>query len=79
MCRGQKRKETHFVENLTKHLVGSHDKNGEDAIFRTRDEGTSNLVERYNAGNDCRSKKKRNPRIRWMDDIKSVTGLSVND
>ena len=31
----------------------------ENAIFRTRDEGTSILGERYNAGNNFRSKEKR--------------------
>ena len=25
------------------------------------------------------ARKKEKPRVRWMDDIKSVTGLSVND
>ena len=46
-------------------------------IFRTSDEGTSILEEIYNAGNHC--KKKGKPCMRWMEDIKSVTGLSVND
>ena len=35
----------------SKHFVRSHDKNVENAIFRTRDEGTSILGGRYNAGN----------------------------
>ena len=30
------------------------------------------------AGNNCRSRKEGKCRMRWMDDIKSVTGLSVN-
>jgi hypothetical protein len=34
-------------------------KNAENAIFRTRDEGTSILGERYNAGNNCRRKEER--------------------
>ena len=37
------------------------------------------LGEIYNAGNNCRSKEKGKPRMRWMDDIKSVTGLSLNE
>ena len=37
----------------------SHDKNTKNAIFRTRDEGTSILGERYNAGDNCRSKEYR--------------------
>ena len=30
----------------------------ENAMFRTRDAGTSIFGERYNAGNNCRSKEK---------------------
>ena len=48
-----------IAENETKHLVRSYDKNVENSMFRTRDEGTSILGERYNAGNNCRSKEKR--------------------
>ena len=46
-----------FAKSETKHLVRSHNKNAENAMFRTRDAGTSILGERYNAGNNCRSKK----------------------
>jgi hypothetical protein len=46
-----------FSESETKHLLRSHDQNAENAIFLTRDVGTSILGERYNAGNYCRSKK----------------------
>ena len=65
-----------------KHLTGSHDKNAENAIFRTCDEDTSILGEKYNAGNRCRNKEKRGRgklRIRWSDDLKSVIGRPVND
>ena len=48
-----------FAETETKHLVRSHYKNAENAIFWTRDEGTSILGEIYNAGNHCRSKGQR--------------------
>ena len=49
-------KQRNFAESETKQFVGSHDKNAENAIFRTRGEGTSILGERYNAGNNCRGK-----------------------
>ena len=66
-------KQRNFAESETKHLVRSHNKNAENAIFRTHDEDTSILGERYNAGNNCRSKDKREAHRRWIDDIKSVT------
>ena len=49
-------KQRNFAESETKHIVRSHNKNAENAIFRTRDEGTSILEEIYNAGNNWRSK-----------------------
>jgi hypothetical protein len=48
-------KQRHFEESVTKHFVRSHDKNAENAIFRTRDESTSILGEI----NNCWSKGKR--------------------
>ena len=45
-------KQRHFAESETKHFVRSHNINAENAIFRTRDEDTSILGERYNAGNN---------------------------
>ena len=53
----------------------------ENAIFRTREEGTSILGEKFRLmlGITAGARKKGKPRMRWMDDIKSVTGLSVND
>ena len=52
-------KQRKFAESETKHLVRSHNKNAENAIFWTRDEGTSILGERYNAANNSRSKEER--------------------
>ena len=43
-------KQRNFAESETKHLVRSHKKNDENAIFRTRGESTSILGERYNLG-----------------------------
>ena len=37
------------------------------------------LEEDINAGNNCSSKKKTEAPYAWMDDITSVTGLSLND
>ena len=56
--RGPKGNQRNFAESEIKHFIRSHDKNAENAIFRTRDEGTSILGEIYNAGNNCRSKEK---------------------
>ena len=39
-------KQSNFAESETKHPVSSLNKNAENAIFRTRDEGTSILGER---------------------------------
>ena len=55
----RKENKRNFAESETKHLVRSHNKNAENTIFWTRDEGTSILGERYNAGNNCRSKEER--------------------
>ena len=55
-------KERNFAQSETKHVVRIHEKNAENAIFRTGG-----------------VRKKGKPRMRWMDEIKSVTGLSVND
>ena len=53
-------KQRNIAESGTKHLLRSHNKNDENAIFRTRDEGTSILGEiPYNAGNNWRSKEER--------------------
>ena len=49
-------KQRNFAQSETKHLVRSHNKNSKHPIFRTRDENTSILGERYNAGNNWRSK-----------------------
>ena len=49
-CRPQKGKQRHFAESETKHLVRSHNKNAENAIFPIRDEGTSILGEIHTAG-----------------------------
>ena len=54
-------KQRNFAESETKHFVRSHNKNAENAIFRTHNEGTSILGERYNAGNNCRSKEEKEP------------------
>ena len=48
-----------FVESEAKNVVRSRDRNTENDVFGTRDEGTSILGERYNAGNNCGSKEKR--------------------
>ena len=40
---------------------------------------TLESLERYNAGNNCRSKEEREAPYAVDGDIKSVTGLSVND
>ena len=68
-----------YAETEIKHFIRSHNKNAENGIFWTLDEGTSIVGEGYNAGNNCRSKEERKARMRLMDDIKSVTGLSAND
>ena len=39
-------KQRNFAESKTKHLVRSHNKNAENAIFRTREVSTSILGER---------------------------------
>ena len=49
-------KQRNFAKSETKLLVSSHNKN---TTFRIRDEGTSILGGRYNAGNNCRSKEER--------------------
>ena len=72
-------KQRNFAESETRHFVRSHDKNAENVIFRICDEGISILGERYNAGNNYRSKEKKGRPVCSMDDIKSVSGLSVND
>ena len=52
-------KQRDFAESETKHFVRSHDI-AENAIFWTRDEGSPILGKiYYNAGNNCRSKEKR--------------------
>ena len=63
----------------TKHFVRSRDKNAVNAIFRTRDANRPILGGIYNAGNDCRSKEKREASYAVDGDIKSVTAHSVND
>ena len=55
----RKTKQRNFAEMETKHYIRSYDKNAENGIFRTRDEDTSILGERYSAGNNCRSREKR--------------------
>ena len=55
----KKNKQSNFAEIESKHFVRSHNKNAENAIFRTRDEGTLIPGEIYNAANNCRSKGKR--------------------
>ena len=55
----KKENKQNFAEIETKLFVRSHNKNVENAIFRTRDKNTSLLGERYNAGNNCRSKEER--------------------
>ena len=52
-------KQRNFAESETRHLNKSHNKNAENAIFRTRDGGTSILGEMYNAGNNWKSKEER--------------------
>ena len=52
-------KQRSFAESETKHLVRSHNKNAENTTFRTRDENTSILGERYNAENNWRSNDER--------------------
>ena len=49
-----------FSKSKIKHFVRSHDQNAENAIFRTRDQGTSSILgEIYNAGNNFKSEEKR--------------------
>ena len=60
-------------------MVRSHNKNAENAIFRTLDESTSILGERYNAEITAGARKKGKPRMRWKNDIKKGTAFSVND
>ena len=74
-------KERNSAESETRHFVRSHNKYAENAIFRKRDENTSILGERHTVilGITAGARKKRKPRMRWMGDIKSVTGHSVND
>ena len=48
-----------FAKSETYPFVRSHYQNDKIAIFRTHDAGTSILGERYNAGNNCRSKVER--------------------
>ena len=55
----KKNKQRNFAESETKHFVRIHDKNAENAIFRTGDEGTSILGERCNAVNNRRSQEER--------------------
>ena len=52
-------KQRNFAESETKHFVKNHEKAAESVIFCIHDEDTSVLGERYNAGNNCRSQKKR--------------------
>ena len=40
-------KERNFAENKTENFVKNHDKNAENVVFRTRDEGKSILGESY--------------------------------
>jgi hypothetical protein len=51
-------KQIHFTESEAKDFVRRYDKNGENAIFRTLDDGTSILGEIYDPGNNCRNKGK---------------------
>ena len=75
-------KQRNFAESETKQLVRSHNKNAENVIFRTRDEGTSILGEIYNAGNNCSSKEERaapyevqgrHQKCNWTFRLKSVS------
>ena len=72
-------KQRNFAESETKHFVRNHGKNTKNAIFRKRHEGTSilgqSIMQEINAG----AREKEMPCMWSMDDIKSVTALSVND
>ena len=46
----KKGKQRNFSESENKHFVRSHAKNDEEAKFRTRDEGTSILLEGLDLG-----------------------------
>ena len=48
-----------ILQKVRTNILLEANKNAENAIFRTRDEGTSILGERYNAGNNCRNKEER--------------------
>ena len=72
-------KQRNFAKSETKHCIRSPDKNAEHVIFQIRDENTSIHGESSNAGNHCMSTEKVKPRVRCINDIKSVIEFSVNE
>ena len=59
-------KQRNLAESETKHPVRSHNKNAENAIFRTRDEGTSFLEKDIMLGITAGRRKNGKSRMRWM-------------
>ena len=69
-------KPRNFAESETKPFVRIPDKNAENAMFRTHDEDTSILGERYKLGITTGARKRNGSLVcgEW-----SVTGCRVND
>ena len=79
-CRGQKGIQTKkFAESQTKHSVRSHNKMLKMRYFGHVMRAHQSLEKYIMLGITGGAREKGKPRMRWMDVIKSVTGLSVND
>ena len=70
-------KQRNFIENEIPYFVRSTDKNAKNGVFQTYD--TSILQKDIMLGITAGARKKWKPYIQWMENIKSVTGRSVNN
>ena len=71
----KEKKQRSFAESEIRHAFRSHDKNARNANFGHVMRGHQSLEKYIMLGITAGVRKKGKPSKRWMDDVKSVTGL----